>query len=384
MKLCLQEVEYVGHRITADGVKIGKDKVKAVLQMDKPDSIDKVRQLLGMVTYTCKFLPNLSDVTEPLRELIKESNEPDFKFHWDEIHEQAFYKLMDMMTKAPVLRFYSSAEPIVISCDASQKGLGAVLMQGGHPVTYASKALTKTEEAYAQIEKEMLAIVFALKKFHTYVYGRRDIVVETDHLPLVRIMEKPLHLTPLRLQKMKMSLQHYDFKLIGKSGKDIPVADALSRTFLPDTHHELLKDVNQFQVFACEVRGANAFSDARWKQLRVETEKDEALQKVKEIIHTGWPKKKAQLDPDVKPFFNARGELTVLEDIVFKADRVVIPKGMRKQMLLIIHEGHQGIVRSKQLARDVLYWPGMNAQIQELIENSLFAKSTDDNSRRNR
>ena len=242
-------------------------------------------------------------------------------------------------------------------------------MQGGKPVTYASKALTKTEEAYAQIEKEMLAIVFALKKFHTYVYGRHDITVETDHLPLVRIKEKPLHQTPLRLQKMKMAQQNCDFNLVGKTGKDIPVADALSRTFLPETQDELLKDVNHFKVHACEVRGANAFSETRWEQLRVETGKDEDLRKLMQVIQAGWPNSKAELDPRVKPFYASGDELTVIENVVFKSNRVVIPKSMQKQILMIIHEGHQGIVRSKQLARDILYWPGMNTQIQELVEN---------------
>ena len=92
----------------------------------------------------------------------------------------------------------------------------------------------KTEYAYAQIKKELLAIVFAYKKFHTYLYGRTDVTMETDHLPLVQFFEKPLHQVSLRLQKMRLSLQHYTFKLIRKSGKDIPVADALSRAYLPD------------------------------------------------------------------------------------------------------------------------------------------------------
>ena len=375
-KLCAAEVEYIGHKLTADGVKISDEKVRAVLEMPEPASIAKVQTLLGMVTYTCKFLPHLSSVTEPLRQLIKESNAKDFVFHWDEVHRQAFAELKKLMTSAPVLKYYSLDEPITISCDASQSGLGAVLMQGGRPVAYASKALTNAEYAYAQIEKELLAIVFSFKKFHSYVYGRSDVTVETDHLPLVRIIEKPLHLVPLRLQKMRMTLQHHTFTLVGKSGKDIPVADALSRAFLPETCDDLMREVNYFNVYACEVRGTAAFSERRQKELEEASRNDPELEKVRQVVRSGWPKQRKELDPEIRKFYDSRDEIAVLDGIVFKADRVVIPSSMRSEMLKIIHEGHLGMVRSKQLARDVLYWPGMNAQIEDTVNNCAICQSS--------
>ena len=375
-KLCADEVEYIGHKLTADGVKISEEKVRAVVEMPEPRSIANVQSLLGMVTYTCKFLPHLSSVTEPLRQLIKESNARDFTFHWDEVHRQAFEELKKLMTSAPVLKYYSLDEPITISCDASQSGLGAVLMQGGRPVAYASKALTNAEYAYAQIEKELLAIVFSFKKFHSYVYGRTDVTVETDHLPLVRIIDKPLHLVPLRLQKMRMTLQHNSFKLVGKSGKDIPVADALSRAYLPETCDDLMKEVNYFKVYASEVRGTAAFSDRKQKELEQASRDDPELEKVRQIVHSGWPQHRHELDPEIRKYFDSRDEIAVLDDIVFKGDRVVIPTSMRSDMLKIIHEGHLGIVRSKQPARDVIYWPGMNAQIEDTVSNCAICQAS--------
>ena len=368
-KLCTNEVEYIGHKLTDNGVKIGEDKVRAVLEMPEPSSIAHVQTLLGMVTYTCKFLPNLSIVTEPLRCLIKESHEHGFRFHFDEVHRDAVTELKKLMTEAPVLRYYSDDEHITISCDASQAGIGAVLMQNGRPIAYASKSLTSAEYAYAQVEKELLAIMFSFKKFHSYVYGRSDITVETDHLPLVRILEKPLHLVPLRLQKMKMTLQHYSFTVVGKSGKDIPVADALSRAYLQDTYEDLLTDENNFNVYAAEVRGSTAFSDTRMTELNRESRLDTELQRLKDVIHTGWPRHKHELHPDVRPFYDSREELSVLDEIEFKGDRVVVPTAMWKVVLKNIHESHLGIVRCKQLARDVVYWPGMNSQIEDMISN---------------
>jgi transposase InsO family protein len=372
-KLCTKEVEYIGHVLTENGVKISEDKIKAVLEMPEPSSIENVQTLLGMVTYTCKFLPHLSAVTEPLRALIKESNTPGFVFHFDEVHQEAVKRLKKMMSSAPVLRYYSQKEPITVSCDASQYGIGSVLLQGNRPVAYASKAMTSTEYAYAQIEKELLAIVFSFKKFHTYLYGRNDITVETDHLPLLRILEKPLHQVPLRLQKMRLSLQHYTFKIVGKSGKDIPVADALSRAYLPDTYQSMLNERNELQICLAEATTLFAFSEKRLKQLVEETRKDIVLQKLSRIQK--WPQNRWQVDPDLKPYFDFRDEITIIDGIVFKNERVVIPKGMQKEMLQIIHESHLGMVRCKQLARDIMYWSGMNKQIEDTVSRCAVCQS---------
>ena len=374
-KLCAPEVEYVGHVLTQDGVKVSQEKVKAVVEMPEPKSVENIQTLLGMVTYTCKFLPNLSAVTEPLRQIIKDSSTPGFKFYFDEAHREAFKKLKQMMTSTEVLKFYSLEEPVTVSCDASQSGLGAVLIQGGRPVAYASKALTTAEYAYAQIEKELTAIVFAFKKFHSYLFGRDDITVETDHLPLVRILDKPLHQIPLRLQKMRMALQQYSFRVVGKSGKDIPVADALSRAYLPDTYPDLFKQMNYFKVYATEVRGISAFSPRKQRELLEETSNDPELQKLAKVVKEGWPDHRNKLSPEVRSYYDSKDEISVIDGVVFKGDRVIIPEAMKKDMLTIIHESHLGIVRCKQLARDIIYWPGMNAQIEETVNKCHICQS---------
>lgn len=361
-KLCTNEVEYIGHKLTDKGLQISDDKVKAILDMPEPTSIENVRTFLGMVTYLSKFLPNLSTFTEPLRQLVK-----DKEFYFEESQRVSFNEIKSLITKAPVLKYYSVTEAVTISCDASQSGLGAVLMQNSRPVAYASKALTTAEYAYSQIEKELLAILFACRKFHSYIYGRSDVTVETDHLPLVRIFEKPLSQVPLRLQRMCMMLQHYSFKIVGKSGKEIPVADALSRAYLPDTQVELLKDVRCAEQYAVEVRGTNCFAEKRQEELRCLTQQDQEMMHLQEVIKNGWPEDRRDVHPEVRSYFDSRDELAVVEGIIFKGDRVVIPRKMRSEMLKIVHQSHLGIVRCKQLARDVMYWPCMNSQIEDMV-----------------
>ena len=160
----------------------------------------------------------------------------------DQQQIDAFEKIKSIVTNSPVLVYYDQHKPITLQVDASKIGLGAVLMQEGKPIAYASKSLTQAEINYAQVEKEMYAIIFGCKKFHHYIYGRK-VRVETDHKPLIPISKKPLHAAPPRIQRMLVQLQGYDVDLVYVPGKFIPVADTLSRNCLSDIYPEIMSSV---------------------------------------------------------------------------------------------------------------------------------------------
>ena len=205
MQLRLREVTYMGHCITADGLKADPEKTKAIQDMPPPTDKLGVQRLLGMVNYLHKFAPNLAEITTPLRELVKKENE----FLWDEqTHGNALKQVKQILSQPPVLRFFDSAVTPVVQCDSSMNGLGACLLQNNQPVAYASRSLTPTEVKYAQIEKELLAIVFTMEKFGSYVYGRK-VVVESDHKPLESILKKSLMSAPKRLQRMMLRLRNF-------------------------------------------------------------------------------------------------------------------------------------------------------------------------------
>jgi len=172
-KIGLEEIKYLGHIFAKDGLKPDQTKIEAVRRMPTPECKKDVERFLGMVTYLAKFIPNMSQHTEPLRVLTRD----DVAWQWEEEHQRTFDKLKTMLTEAPLLRYYDVRLPVTLSVDASKSGLGAVLLQEDKPAAYASRALTETEQRYAQIEKEMLAIVFGAERFHQYVYGRE---VETN------------------------------------------------------------------------------------------------------------------------------------------------------------------------------------------------------------
>ena len=156
VKLRQAEVKFMGHVISRDGLKPDPDKVTAIKNMPKPTTKPEVLTLLGFVNYLSKFLPKLSDVSAPLRELTTDQS----KFTWAKQHDEAFASIQRLVIQHPVLKFYSIEEEVTIQMSASNKGLGAVLLQNGPPVAYASRTLSPTELRYATIEKECLGIVF--------------------------------------------------------------------------------------------------------------------------------------------------------------------------------------------------------------------------------
>ena len=182
-----------------------------------------------------------------------------------------------LITESPTLQFYDPSKPLLLENDASAYGLGAALMQDGKPVSFASRTLTATEQNYAQIDKEMLAIVFGLEKFHHWTYGRQ-VKVATDHKPLVAIHAKPLIRAPKRLQSMLLRTQLYDYELFYKPGKEMTLSDTLSRAPVDNDSQEpdSLERVNSLTLSPC--------TKARLSQIRAETDRDETLTELKRII----------------------------------------------------------------------------------------------------
>ena len=220
----MTEIPYVGHVLTRDGVKSDPSKIDAIQNMSRPTDVKGVQRLVGLANYLARFLEKLADIFEPLRQLTHK----DTDWHWSEVHENAFTRIKEAATQAPVLRYFDPAQKTVLQCDASDTGLGATLLQNGQPVAYASRSLTDTERNYAQIEKELLAIVFGAEKFNQYTYGRK-VYVESDHKPLEVIYGKPLVAAPKRLQRVLLRLQKYDLEIGFKPGQHMYLADTLSR-----------------------------------------------------------------------------------------------------------------------------------------------------------
>ena len=363
--MSIQQIRNCIHRtlISKEGVKPDKEKVEAIVNMPPPTDKKGVERLLGTVNYLAKFIPNMSIINEPIRNLLKSEN----MFIWEKPQEDAFKAIKDILSKEPVLTFFKVRKPVCVSVDASKCGLGAVLIQDKKPVAYASRALTETEKRYAQIEKELLAVTFGLERFHQYTYGV-DVIVENDHKPLESILKKSLVQSPPRLQRLLLRLQKYCFDFKYTPGKDLIIADTLSRAHLPfmEKQEEEIDEEIETYVNSVFIEGIPIAKDIL-QDIKKETMNDTILRKVKQNIENGWPEYKNQLCKSLQEYWKLKSELTCVDGIVMKNERIVIPEVLQPEILRYLHVGHFGIEKTKARARTVVYWMGMNADIAEMI-----------------
>lgn len=356
------EIKFLGHIFNESGVRPDGDKIESIVKMPIPANVKELQRFLGMVNYLGPFIENLSAKNRNLRELLRN----DVQWHWFEKHTNEFDNLKKEITKFPVLTYYDPKKELVLSVDASKFALGATIMQDRHPIAYASVSLTESQRNYAQIEKELFAIVFGCIKFHQYIYGSK-VIVETDHKPLVTLFDKPLYKIPARLQRFMLTLQRYDLLVNYKPGKCLQIADTLSRSPLPDI---TLKDLDKEISLHCNFIESNLEIEfTNMNLLSKETRNDIIFQKILEYIKNGWPKAKKEVDKDVMPYFKIKDNIHTLGDILLKDHQILVPKSLRSTILKQIHEGHLGMQRCKNLARQSVYWPGIYSEIDNLVSN---------------
>ena len=208
-----EELIYMGHKLSAEGIAPDPRKVEAITALTAPKNIHELRSFLGMVTYCSKFLPTYTKITAPLRELLKGNT----KWIWTDEHEKTFNKLKNQLVCTEVLAYYNPEAETEVTVDASPSGLGAVLRQKQgdgiwKPVSYASRALTSVESRYGQVERECLAVYFGINRFKMYLYGLK-FKVYTDHKPLIPMFKSTkLQMTP-RIERWILKLTGYDFEL---------------------------------------------------------------------------------------------------------------------------------------------------------------------------
>lgn len=260
---------------------------------------------------------------------------------------------------------------IKISSDASQSGLGAVLLMQQYddwqPVAYASRSMTDAETRYAQIEKELLSITYACERFHQFVSGQA-ISVETDHKPLIALFQKPLNDCPLRIQRMMIRLQRYTLNVMYTPGKLMHTADTLSRGVDPKEPANTKMD-DEVEAYVDMITSALPVADGKMELIKSETTKDDTLETLGKTIIDGWPNCKQDCSPVIQEYWNCRAELSVVEGVIYKGSKIVIPKSLRGDMLKKIHAGHLGIEKCKKRAREVMYWPRINQDVTNEVSN---------------
>lgn len=333
-KFCMEKLEYLGYVINQYGISVNLDKVSAILHYPPPKNVRGVRRLIGMVGWYRRFIPDFATILGPITELTKKVNAN--KFKWTEAADDAFNKLKTALVSAPVLSTPDFTKPFVIHCDASDAGVGAVLVQGSgdteRVIAYMSQKLTVAQIKYTTTEKECLAVIMAVEKFRPYIEGAKFTII-TDHASLLWL--KNLKDPSGRLSRWALRLQHYDYVLIHRKGKLNVVPDALSRSVetidlitdndVDEDYIELSKRINDFPE---ECPGFKTENGIVYKYV-----KDNPTE-------FSW--------------------------------KLVVPKLLRGKILLKCHDdpksSHGGINKTVRKIKSRYYWPGMVKQIKEYIK----------------
>ena len=232
-------LDFLGFVISEDSKRPEDGKVEKILSAPNPRTKSEVRSLLGLIGFYREFVPNFAAITSPLSDMVKKGR-PN-QVVWTEAAEKALDTVKKRLATQPILRLPDFSKPFILSTDASEKGLGAVLFQETDgvkfPVRYASRKLSTCEQSYATVEKECLAAVWGIEKFQKYLYGRA-FILETDHQPLSYLQKAAL--TNKRVLRWAMLLQPYQFSVRYIPGKENVGADYLSRVCLERGQEQLL------------------------------------------------------------------------------------------------------------------------------------------------
>ncbi|XP_062557174.1 uncharacterized protein K02A2.6-like [Armigeres subalbatus] len=354
----VQELEILGFKISGDGISPTDDKVAAIRNFRLPESKEEVRSFLGLLNFMGQFIPHLSSRTEALRSFIRGEVE---SFGADQ--EKAFDDLRhELASTVHRLGFFDPKDLTELYVDASAVGLGAVLTQRDSKnqpriISFASKGLTKTERVYPQTQREALAVVWAVEKFYSYLFGIH-FTVFTDHKTLEYIFggkHQEGKRACSRAEAWALRLQPYDFTVV-----HVPGSENISDIFSRLCHQSDAPFDESSEHYVCEI--GDELSAITLDEIKKETNLDDELKEVVQAIETQeWP-------PHLFAYQAFARELGVLNGVVVREDRIILPSKLRQKALDIAHRGHPGVVTMKRNLREKVWWPYMDRGVENHVQ----------------
>ena len=371
----VEKISFLGHMITKEGIQVDPEKVQAIGNMKAPKNKKELQSLLGMINFLMKFVPRCQEILGPMNDLLKN----DTAWLWGPAQEKSLQSIKKLLTQTPVLAFYDANRETVLSVDASSYGLGGVLMQRHgtllKPVAYCSRTLSKSEKNWAQIEKELLAAVFASEKFHIFLCGL-EYTLESDHKPLIPLInKKDLPDAPIRCQRLLMRLARYTVRATYVPGKYLVVADTLSRlqpcnsSNIDISVSSLDDDVSAYVDRAIANIQASASTLQRLKRAQLD---DSSIANAMHCTKTSWEN---TTDED-SAYFEVQGDLSLSnEGLLLYRDRIVVPGPMQEEMLRKVHgNAHLSLTKCRERIKMTIWWKGISTAIDNWIKNCNFCQ----------
>ena len=361
-----QSVTFAGHIISKDGVQPEPKRTDAIRKFPRPTNVSEMRSFLGLVNQLGIFIPDLAHVTQPLRELLKKNA----AFNWLIEHELAFQKTKELLLSDLLIKPFDENLKTQLLTDASRlKGLGYALVQQNDEKTElsliqcGSRSLNSAESRYSTTELECLAIYYGVRDCSFYLQGI-DFEVVTDHKPLVGTFQKSLgDIENARLLRLREKLAHFSFYVTHVAGKNHLIADGLSRAPVFDPPEE---EIVNNHIFIGKVA-----ADPSLQSLYDHALRDKSYKSVVKAILEGTDVNNLPPGHGALSLRSIWDDLSVYDDtlIVYDNSRIVVPKSARPEILEKLHLSHSGISKTRQLAKNLFYWPGMSNAIKQMVDS---------------
>lgn len=344
-----RSIAYLGHIISEQGLSTNPAKIQAIMDWPPPKSVKELRGFLGLASYYRKFVKFFGIMAKPLTELLKK----EAIFIWTSVQDAAFSALKSALCSSPVLALPDFTQPFHIETDASGTGVGAVLMQNGHPLAYISKALGPRNQGLSVYEKEYLALLMAVDQWRHYLL-HNEFIIHTDHKSLIHLNEQRLH--TVWQQRVFSKLLGLRYRIHYRRGSENSAADALSR-----------------RAHTSELLALSSPTHAWLEQLTDWYSADAEAQSLLSQL---------SLNPDARPPFSLHQGLIKFNWRIWLGSN----KLLQSQIIQALHDspvgGHSGIPATFQKIKPLFYWPGMRADIQSYVRScSICAQAKPDRSK---
>ncbi|XP_037924372.1 uncharacterized protein K02A2.6-like [Hermetia illucens] len=365
-------IDYLGHQFNRKGIYPVEDKLIAIKNAAIPTNKKELRSFLGLVNFYEKFIPNLHGACSELHALTGTKSQ----WRWSIKEQKQFDNVKHMIASARHLTPYDHTKPLYLATDASDVGLGAVLYHQDEannelPIAYASRKLNEAEQKYATIDKEALAIFFAVKKFDPYLRGTKFTLI-TDHKPLQHLLGDKRNLQKIvnnRLTRWALMLGAYNYDIQYHQGKYNILADCLSR--LPNAHEAISEEAQKIHKIYAVIQTRKLDDIVLTEQeLRKQTKHNLILRRVIELIERHWPDTKC-INNELKPYYDKLEELSYENGILMWQGRIIVPDNLQEVTLRHLHRGHPGIGSMRASARYYVWWPNIDKDVEHTVKSCM-------------
>ena len=350
----VSSVSFLGYSVSKEGIAPDPKHVEKIKNAKPPSNMKQLESFVGLANFYGRMIPNFATKMLPLNEIRKE------EFRWDKEEQNAFENIKNELCANPHVQLYSLTKEATVTTDASEKAIGGVLSQEGHPVIYVSRKLSQAEQNYSNIEREALAIVFVVTRLKQFLLGRR-FTLQTEHKPLKYLFapdEEIPKTASARITRWAIALMGFDFELKYTPGEQIPHADALSRLDFDDD------DDNDRVCFALDNIYFVQSDLVTQSDIKTELGSNRLIQDVIKRIKSGIWK---QCSESEKGFEQQKDALTIHNGIIFRGVMPFIPPKLRPMVMAKAHETHTGKNATETAIRMMAWWPGIGQDVLRYV-----------------